>query len=83
MAKGSTKNGSAPSQRMLTAFERGDVVTARREAQGLVSQPGSEDDIAAARDILARTQVEPATWRYAAFAAAVMVFLVILAVVRS
>jgi hypothetical protein len=79
MAKASSKNSPGGSRRPFeVTFEQGDKVKARREAeQVLLAGSASEQDLAAARNILERLRIEPTMWRYAAFAAAIIVVLAV------
>jgi hypothetical protein len=83
MAKSSARSASTPLQRLLAAHERGDIVTTRALAHALLGGQPSEAESKMAKELLERTEVEPALWAYAGFAAAIIAVLILLAILRT
>lgn len=86
MAKGGQTPSDNASARMKAAWARydaGDVRTARREAQALLTAPESPADAEQARDLLNRTALPRPVWVMAGVALALLVTLLVLGIVRN
>jgi hypothetical protein len=85
MAKGGQTPKDPASAEMRAAWQRletGDVVSARREAQRILSASPSEDDRAQAQELLRRTRTPPALYGFALLGAVLIALLILLAVFR-
>jgi hypothetical protein len=85
MAKGGQTPKDPASPEMRAAWQQldaGDVVSARREAQRILSASPSPDDKAQAEELLRRTRTPPALYGFALLAAVIIAVLVLLAVYR-
>jgi hypothetical protein len=85
MAKGGQTPQDPASARMRAAWQRlesGDVLSARREAERILSASPSPDDKAQAEELLRRTRTPPALYGFALLAAVLIALLVLLAVSR-
>ena len=65
------------------AFDAGDVVAARRLASAVVTSPPSATVEAESRDLLRRTEVAWPVLLFGAFAAALMLGLILVAIART
>jgi hypothetical protein len=83
MAKTERNQRSEPLQAAWRALDSGDVVAARRLAAAVVAEPPSPEVEAEARDLLRRTDVAWPVLIFGAFAAVLMLALILLAIVRS
>ena len=79
----STPKGGLQMKRAWKLYDDGNVVAARKEAETVLAQPGSESDAAEARDLLERTRVPKQALLFAAIAAALILGLIALAALRS
>lgn len=66
-----------------SSFEAGDVLAARHLADQLLRQNPSPEEAAAARELVARSRPDRTAWGYALLCAAIAVFLIFIAVVRT
>ncbi|XXF76710.1 molecular chaperone DnaJ [Myxococcaceae bacterium GXIMD 01537] len=85
MAKGGQTPKDPASPEMRAAWQRleaGDVVSARREAERILSATPSPEDAAQAQELLRRTRTPTALYGFALLAAALIVVLILLAVYR-
>ena len=85
MAKGNP-TGKAPASGVklaLKTYEDGDVFSARRQAQKLLASNPSDEERAAAVDLLERTRIPRVAFLLAGAAATVIVAMILLVVLRS
>lgn len=85
MAKGGQTPKDPASPEMRAAWQRleaGDVVSARREAERILSHAPSPDDKAQAEELLRRTRTPPSLYAFALLAAVLIALLVLLAALR-
>lgn len=83
MAKGGQPKENPLLVEARAAFEAGDKIVARSLAQQIIDAGANERDVAAARELLERTETPPLFKTYAAVAAALIAALIVIAVLRS